>query len=190
VRPLCLHFHGLPKTSPESVEKVRDLTQVLAQYAGRVDLALISVVPAMDAIAHKGKQTKLRLILLRRFMNRIAEQVAIKNNAKVLITGESVGQVASQTLENITATSDAVDMPILRPLCGMNKKEIINQARNIGTHDISIKPHEDTCSMFVPKSPETKAKLEEVRSAEKTYELDELIKDALEEMEIEHFNYK
>ena len=190
VRPVCVHFHGLPKTSPASVEKVRDIARVIARYAGHTTLVLVPIVPAMEAIAIEGKQTKLRLILLRRFMNKVAEKIAYDYGAKALITGESVGQVASQTLENIGATADAISLPILRPLCGMNKKEIIDEARVIGTHDISVRPHEDTCSMFVPKSPETRADIEEVRTAETTYDENALINDALKNLEVEKIEYK
>ncbi len=187
VRPVCVHFHGLPKTSPESVEKVRDIAQVLSGYAGKVELVLVPIVPAMQAIA-KNAPSKLRIILLRRLMMRIAEEIANKYKAKAIITGESVGQVASQTLENLGAIGSATSLPVLQPLCGLNKVEIIDLARKIGTHDISVKPHDDTCSMFVPEKPETKADMEEVLEAEKTYDVECLVSEALENIEIETIN--
>lgn len=182
VRPVCVHFHGLPKTSPESVEKVRELAKVLAHYAGKVELVLVPIVPAMQTIA-KSAPNKLRIVLLRRLMMRIAEQIAEKYKAKAIITGESVGQVASQTLENLGAIAEATKLPVLRPLAGLNKVEIINLAHKIGTHDISVKPHDDTCSMFVPDKPETRAKMEEVLDAEALYNVDELLEEAFKEAE-------
>ncbi len=185
IRIHAVHFHGMPHTSEESIQKVRDLSKILAEYSGNVKLILISVVPAMRAIAVKGKQTKLRVVLLRRFMNRVAEHIAFNIKAGALITGESVGQVASQTLENMRMTSEHLTLPILRPLCAFNKQEILNMARKIGTHDISVLPHDDTCSMFMPKQPETRAKPQEVYEALKTYNEDALVEDALQNMEIE-----
>ncbi len=185
VRVHAVHFHGLPHTTEESIEKVRALSRVLARYSGEVSLHLVSVVPAMKAIAIEGKQNKLRLILLRRFMNQVAERIAFQNRAKALITGESVGQVASQTLENMRATAEPVSLPVLRPLCGFNKQEILAIARDIGTHDISVLPHDDTCSMFMPKQPETRARLDEVHEALKTYDEKKLIEDALAEVVVE-----
>lgn len=182
VRPVCVHFHGLPKTTPAAIEKVRDITEVLVHYAGKVELVLVPIVPAMQVIA-KNAPHKLRIVLLRRLMMRIAEQIATKYKAKAVITGESVGQVASQTLENLHAIGTATSLPVLRPLCGLNKVEIINLARKIGTHDISIRPHDDTCEMFVPDKPETKAKMEEILEAEKTYNVNSLVDKALEGVE-------
>ncbi len=184
VRPICLHFHGLPKTSPESLEKVRDIAKVLSHYVGKVELVLVPIVPAMQAIA-KSAPAKLRIILLRRLMMRVAEQIAVRYKAKAIITGESVGQVASQTLENLGAIGAATTLPVLQPLCGLNKVEIIDMARKIGTHDISVKPHDDMCSMFVPDKPETRAKMEEVQEAEKTYDVKALIEAAIKDVETE-----
>ncbi len=184
VRPICVHFHGLPKTSPESVKKVRDIARVLSGYAGKVELVLVPIVPAMQAIA-KSAPAKLRIILLRRLMMCVAEQVAVKYKAKAIITGESVGQVASQTLENLGAIGAATTLPVLQPLSGLNKVEIIDLACKIGTHDISVKPHDDMCSMFVPDKPETKAKMEEVLEAEKTYDAEALVEAAIKDVETE-----
>ncbi len=186
VRIVAIHFHGMPHTSEASLDKVKSIVKVLNNFSGekRIKLYIVPVERAMKAIALEGKQSKLRLILLRRFMNRVAQEVAHKVGAKALVTGESVGQVASQTLENMRATAESVDLPVLRPLCGMNKQEIINIASEIGTHDISVLPHDDTCAMFMPKSPETKAKMPEVREALKTYDEDTLVEQALSDMEL------
>jgi len=127
---------------------------------------------------------KLRVIFYRRMMMKIAERIAEKNKYKALYTGEAVAQVASQTLENIAATNDAVNLPILRPLIGFDKLEIIEVAKKIDTYETSILPHEDCCTRFVPKHPETKAKLEEVLEAEKNLDVEKFIEKAVKEMEV------
>lgn len=185
VRPVCVHFHGMPKTSPAAVEKVRALACQLARYTGKAELVLVPIVPAMQAIA-RGAPAKLRIVLLRRVMLQISERLAKRYKASAIITGDSVGQVASQTLENLYAVGSATALPVLRPLCGFNKLEIIELAKEVGTHDISVKPHDDTCSMFVPDKPETRAKMEEVLEAEKTYNVEEIIEAALTNMESEN----
>ncbi len=186
----AIHFHGMPHTSEASVQKVRDLSQVLAQYTGSVRLAIVPVVPAMKAIALEGKQDALRVVLLRRFMNRVAEAYAETVGARALVTGESVGQVASQTLENMTVTGAPVTMPLLRPLCGMSKQEIIARAQHIGTHDISVRPHDDTCSNFMPGSPVLRATAEEVEAALRTYDEDALVERALREVTAQTYSYR
>jgi len=126
---------------------------------------------------------KLRVIFYRRMMMKISEELANKRRYKVLYTGESVAQVASQTLENIVATNDAVLMPVFRPLIGFDKLEIIEIAKKIDTYNISILSHEDCCTRFVPKHPETKAKLKEVRKAEKSLDVKKIIQEALKNTE-------
>jgi thiamine biosynthesis protein ThiI len=138
------------------------------------------------AIQEKIMETapsKFWVILFRRAMMRMAEQIAEQIDAVALITGENVGQVASQTLSNMRATADAVERPILRPLAGMNKEDIINRAREIGTYEISIEPYEDCCAFFVPIHPETRANLEEVREIESSIDMTGLYETAMENVE-------
>ena len=125
-----------------------------------------------------------RVILYRRYMMRLAERVAQREKARVLVTGDSVGQVASQTIENIDVISRAVAMPILRPLIGEDKIEIVDLARRIGTYDISILPDQDCCSLFVPKHPETKAHLSDIESSERRLDVTDAMKVALETAEV------
>ena len=177
------HFHSVPKTSPQSIEKVKMLVQKLTDYQGQIKLYLIPVLEIQEAIAQKT-DSRLRLILLRRIMLKIGERLAAEEKAKALITGDSLGQVASQTLENMAATEDATDMLVLRPLVALDKKFIIEKAKNIGTYDISILPHDDACALFTPKSPETKAQLKYVREQCAKLDLEKLIEQALERMEL------
>ncbi len=178
------HFHSVPKTSPQSIEKVKMLVQKLTDYQGQIKLYLIPVLEIQEAIAQKT-DSRLRLILLRRIMLKIGERLAAEEKAKALITGDSLGQVASQTLENMAATEDATDMLVLRPLVALDKKFIIEKAKNIGTYDISILPHDDACALFTPKSPETKAQLKYVREQCAKLDLEKLIEQALERMELQ-----
>ncbi len=176
------HFHSVPKTSPQSIEKVKQLTRKLTDFQGQIKLYLIPVLDIQQAIA-KHTDTRLRLILLRRIMLKIGERLAQEEKAKALVTGDSLGQVASQTLENMKATEDATDMLVIRPLVALDKKFIIETAKKIGTYDISILPHDDACSMFTPKSPETKAQLKYVREQCAKLPVEDLITKALENTE-------
>jgi len=177
------HFHSVPKTSPQSIEKVKMLVKKLTDFQGQIKLILVSVLEIQEAIA-KHTDPRLRLILLRRIMLKIGEQLAITERAKALITGDSLGQVASQTLENMSATEDASDLLVLRPLVALDKKTIIKIANEIGTFDISILPHDDACSMFTPKSPETRAQLKYVREQCAKLDVDLLVQKAIEQMEV------
>src|SRR5207244_8338079 len=143
--------------------KAKQIERLLAHYAMR---AKIYLVPFAEVQRHIMVDTPLetRVILYRRYMMRLAEQIARREKARVLVTGDSVGQVASQTIENIDVISRAVGMPILRPLIGDDKLEIVAVARRIGTYDITIQPDQDCCSLFVPKHPETKADLRDIES--------------------------
>ena len=124
-------------------------------------------------------QAKLRVILYRRFMLKIAQELAKRENALGIFTGESVGQVASQTLENIKVIEEAIELPVFRPLISQDKEEIIQKAKEIGTFDVSILPYQDCCSRFLPEHPETKSKLEEILKAEKKLNVDKLVKAAV-----------
>lgn len=183
VEPVLIHFHAYPQTSRAAIEKVEDLAKVLRKVCGPVTLLLAPLLDAQKEIALTAPE-KLRVILYRRLMMKVAQVWGEKNNVKAIITGEAIGQVASQTLENISAVENATTLPVLRPLAGMNKQEIINRARTIGTHDISVLPHDDTCTVFMPKHPETKAKLKEVLEAEKKYDSEGLVTHILENLEV------
>src|SRR5205823_7547952 len=170
--PVFVHFHSFPYTNKESQEKAKQIARLLSQFQLRSKLYL---VPFTEVQRHIMVDTHLetRVILYRRYMMRLAEQIARREKARVLVTGDSVGQVASQTIENIDVISRAVTMPILRPLIGEDKVEIVDLARRIGTYEISIQPDQDCCSLFVPKHPETKANLREVEESEKRLDVAE-----------------
>jgi len=178
-----VHFHSLPYTSEASNEKVEALAKKLLKFQKRARIYMVPFAEIQQQVVMNTPE-KLRVIFYRRMMMKIAERIAEKNKYKALYTGEAVAQVASQTLENIAATNDAVNLPILRPLIGFDKLEIIEVAKKIDTYETSILPHEDCCTRFVPKHPETKAKLEEVLEAEKNLDVEKFIEKAVKEMEV------
>ena len=166
-----IHFHSAPATGHESIENVKKIIDKLSEFQSSRKLFLVPFLDVQKAIMSTAPN-KYWVILFRRAMVKLSCVIAKKINAKALITGENVGQVASQTLSNINAISEASSMPILRPLIGYNKKEIINLAGDIGTYEISILPYEDCCGFFVPKHPETKARLNLVKDCEKEIKID------------------
>ena len=178
-----VHFHSVPLTTEESIEKVKQITTVLSHYQSRIHLYLVALTPIQKEIMVKTKE-KYRIILYRRFMFRIAEIIAHKEKARALVTGESLGQVASQTLDNIAVIEAVNSMPILRPLIGLDKLEIINLAKDYGTYDISILPDQDCCSLFLPKHPATKAKKQFIEAEEENLAVDNLVQDAIDSIEI------
>jgi thiamine biosynthesis protein ThiI len=182
-RPVFVHFHSFPYTNTESQEKAKQIARLLSNYCLR---AKVYLVPFAEIQRHIMVDTPLqtRVILYRRYMMRLAEQIARREKARVLVTGDSVGQVASQTIENIDVISRAVRMPILRPVIGDDKVEIIEVARRIGTYDISILPDQDCCSLFVPKHPETKANLIEIENSEARLDVNDAMKAAMETAEV------
>lgn len=179
----AVHYHSFPYTSERSKEKVIDLCRILSQYCGEIKLHVVPFTRIQQELYQKCPHNMLT-ILMRRFMMKIAEVVAHKEDAKALVTGESLGQVASQTMESLCATNDAVSMPVFRPLIGMDKIEIMDLAKRIGTYETSILPYEDCCTIFVPKHPTTRPKLEKVREAEKLVEGDKLIEEAVANIEV------
>jgi tRNA uracil 4-sulfurtransferase len=181
--PVFVHFHSFPYTNKESQEKARQIGRLLSNYSLK---AKIYLVPFAEIQRHIMVNTPIttRVILYRRYMMRLAEQIAWSEKARVLVTGDSVGQVASQTIENIDVISRAVSMPILRPLIGDDKLEIVDVARRIGTYEISILPDQDCCSLFVPKHPETKAILSEIENYETRLEVAEAMKTAMSSAEV------
>lgn len=183
-----IHFHSYPSTSQASQENVKEIVKVLTKYQYHSRLYLVPFLPVQKAILALISDTKNRVVFYRRFMMRIAEHIAKQEKYGALITGDSLGQVASQTLENITAVSAVVRMPIFRPLIGENKENIISRSREIGTFDASSQPYEDCCSLFTPAHPETKARLSVVEALERKLDIDGLVKSAVENMEI--LNYE
>ena len=179
----AVHFHSFPYTSDRSKEKVIDLCRILTGYCGPIRLYVVPFTRIQQELYQKCPD-KMLTLLMRRFMMKIGEIIARREEAGVLITGESLGQVASQTLESLSVTDDAVSMPVLRPLIGMDKIEIIDMAKKIDTYETSILPYEDCCTIFVPKHPLTRPRLDKVREAEALVDGKELIKDAVANAEV------
>ena len=181
----CLHFHSYPYTNPQALEKVKDLVRELTPYnGGDTKMYVVKVTHIQESI-HKHCAEEYMVTLLRRFMMRIAERVALREGYQCLITGESLGQVASQTIEGMTSSNAVIEsLPVLRPLCGFDKNEIIERSRAIGTYDTSILPYEDCCTVFLPKFPVTKPKMQDVLAEEGKLDVEGLIAEAMESMEI------
>ena len=173
-----VHFHSYPYLSKTSQEKVQDLTEILNQYQQPVKTYMLSFGDIQKEIV-LSVPAKYRVVIYRRMMLRIAERIAGETGALALITGDSLGQVASQTLENITTTENAVTLPVLRPLIGMDKGEIIDQAIRIGTYDISIIPDQDCCQLFIPRTPAVRTIIREIERVEKKLDVERLISMAL-----------
>lgn len=178
-----VHFHSFPFTSQRSQEKVLDLARVLAGWVGPVRVHMVSVTEVQKAIRLHCPDD-LHITILRRFMLRIAEAIAQARGALALVTGESVGQVASQTLESLRTIEAVSRLPVLRPVIAMDKAEIIALARRIGTYDLSILPYEDCCSLFVPRSPKTRPRPEQAERAEEKLDVDGLVAAAVEAAEV------
>lgn len=179
----CLHFHSYPYTNMQAKEKVVDLATILAEYTCGTNLYSISVTHIQEAIHEKCKP-QLMITLLRRFMYRIAERHAQKIGAQCLITGESLGQVASQTIEGMTSSNSVVEqLPVLRPLVGFDKNEIIDRSVKMGTYETSILPYEDCCTVFLPDFPAIRPKLEEIRKEEEKLDIEGLIEEAFSSVE-------
>ena len=179
----AVHYHSYPYTSQRAQRKVEELVKVLAGYMGTVKMHVINLLPIQEEIVKNCPEDETTL-LVRRFMMRIAEQIAIKNGDMMLITGEDLGQVASQTAEALVVTDSVVKMPVMRPLIAMDKVDIMDKAREIGTYDISIQPYEDCCTVFLPKHPVTKPKLERIEKSEAALDVETLVKNAVESEEV------
>lgn len=179
----CVHYHSYPYTSPRAQQKVEELVKVLAGYMGTIRMHVINLLPIQEQIVTNCPEDETTL-LVRRFMMRIAEEVAKKNKCMMLITGEDLGQVASQTAEALVVTDAVVKMPVMRPLIAMDKVDIMDKAQEIGTYDISIQPYEDCCTVFLPKHPVTKPKLEKIDKSEALLDIEGLVKAAVESEEI------
>ena len=179
----AVHFYSYPYTSERARDKVVELTKLVSRYAVEIKLFLVPFTDIQMTIYEKCHE-KETTILMRRLMMKIAERIAREDGSLALITGESLGQVASQTLEALLVTNDAVDMPVFRPLIGFDKDEIMDIARRIGTYETSILPYEDCCTVFVPKHPVTKPKLDDLRASEAAVDFTEMIEKAIADTEI------
>jgi len=183
-----IHFHSVPFLSRASQQKVKEIIDVLTAYQYRSRLYLVAFGDLQRQIM-LAAPAPLRVILYRRFMMRIATTLARHRRARALVTGESLGQVASQTLDNIAVIETAAGLPVLRPLIGMDKNEITCQAREIGTYEISILPDQDCCQLFMPTHPATSSRLNEVQEAERRLEADPLVQTAVEDVEEVRFRF-
>lgn len=183
-----VHFHAYPLVSAASREKACDLVAHLTRYQARSTLALVPFGMLQREIVANSDRP-LRVVLYRRFMLRIASAIAARFRARALITGESLGQVASQTLDNMAVIEKAANLPVMRPLLGMDKNEIVDQARAIGTFETSILPDQDCCTLFVPEHPETHARLADVEAMETRFDVDRMVNDAVRATEIKRFTF-
>ena len=180
----AIHFHSYPFTSDRAKEKVLDLARILSGYCGRIKVHCINLLEIQQAINENCPEEQMT-ILSRRFMMKIAERLAGEVKADVLITGENIGQVASQTVQGLVVTDNAVEIPVMRPLIAMDKVDIMEIAQKIGTFETSIQPFEDCCTVFLPKHPSTKPKLESILESEKHLDVEALIENAMSG--IEHY---
>lgn len=178
----AVHFYSYPYTSERARDKVVELAGLLSKYAGPIRLFLVPFTDIQMKIYDECPE-KETTVIMRRLMMKIAERIAVSEESRALITGEALGQVASQTLESLCVTNDAVSMPVFRPLIGFDKDEIMELARRIGTYETSILPYEDCCTVFVPKHPVTKPDLETLRASEAAVDFSELIEKAIADTE-------
>lgn len=178
----AIHYHSYPFTSERAEEKVKELASILSIYTGRIRMYSINLLEIQKEINEKCKEAEMT-ILSRRFMMKIAERVANKHKIDALITGENLGQVASQTIQGLSVTNEAVNLPIFRPLIGLDKVDIIEMAQDIETFETSILPFEDCCTVFLPKHPVTKPDIKDIKESEEALDVELLIDRAIENME-------
>ncbi|MBQ5777765.1 MAG: tRNA 4-thiouridine(8) synthase ThiI, partial [Oscillospiraceae bacterium] len=178
-----IHFFSYPYTSERAKQKVIELARLVGVYAGNIKIAMVPFTKIQEEIRANCKEEYFTLIM-RRFMMYIAEKLAVSNNCGALITGESLGQVASQTMEALGVTENGINLPVLRPVIGMDKEEIVEIARRINTFETSILPYEDCCTVFTPRHPRTKPKLEYILAEEQKLPFEELADAAIEATEI------
>lgn len=184
VRLCAIHFQSPPYTGALARDKVMQLAKELSEYSGGMRVYLVPFTKCQLEI-HEKCPDGLGTLITRRFMMRIAQEIARQYEAQALITGESLGQVASQTMEALCCTDAVVDMPVFRPLIGMDKTEIMDIAKNIGTYETSILPYEDCCTVFTPRHPVTRPKLDTMPKAESKLDVDALVREAVENTEME-----
>lgn len=179
----AVHFHSYPYTSPRAQQKVEELAAILASYCGRFKMHVVNLLPIQEQIVMNCPEEETT-ILVRRFMMRIAEKIAEKRDCMMLITGENLGQVASQTAEALVVTDASVTKPVMRPLIAMDKVDIMEKAKEIGTYEKSIEPYEDCCTVFLPKHPTTKPRLERILASESKLDAEGLIEAAVNSAEV------
>ena len=182
MRVKALHFHSYPYTSDAAKQKVIDLAKIIAPYTAGVDLYTVSVTHIQEAI-HRDCPEEAMITILRRFMMRIANLMCEKTGAQAIITGESLGQVASQTVESLTTSNAVAEYPVLRPLIAFDKLDIISIAEKIGTYETSVLPYEDCCTVFLPKFPLIRPQLEKIKKFESKLDVDGLIAEAMNTIE-------
>ncbi len=180
-----VHFFSYPYTSPEAKDKVIELARLLTPYTGRLTVHVVPFTAIQEELRRSCPE-ELFTIIMRRFMMRISQEVARRCGAKALVTGECLGQVASQTMEAMAVTGSVVEMPILRPCVGLDKEEIVQIARKIGTFDTSILPYEDCCTVFTPRHPRLRPLPGEVEAAESKLDIDGMVRAAVEGIERIH----
>ena len=182
MRVKALHFHSYPYTSDAAKQKVIDLAKIIAPYTAGVDLYTVSVTHIQEAI-HRDCPEEAMITILRRFMMRIANLMCEKTGAQAIITGESLGQVASQTVESLTTSNAVAEYPVLRPLIAFDKLDIISIAEKIGTYETSVLPYEDCCTVFLPRFPLIRPQLEKIEKFESKLDVDGLIAEAMNTIE-------
>ena len=179
----AVHFHSYPYTSERAQQKVEDLGRIIASYCGAFKLHVINLLKIQEQIAEKCPEEEMT-ILVRRFMMKIAEKLATETGSDMLITGENLGQVASQTAKSLVVTDEAVSLPVMRPLIALDKVNIIEKAKEIGTYETSILPYEDCCTVFLPRHPATKPKLEKILESESKLDVESLMDEVISGKEI------
>lgn len=180
----AVHFHSYPYTSQEALDKVKKLARIMSRYCGPIQLFSINLLPFQQAVAENCPEDE-GTILVRRMMTRLGESLALKHDCDALITGESLGQVASQTIQSLRVTNEGISIPIFRPLIAMDKYQIIDVARKIDTYETSILPYEDCCTVFLPRRPVTKPKLHSIKLSEALVDLEQYANRLLESVEEE-----
>lgn len=179
----CVYYHSHPYTSERAKDKVKDLARILAKYTEQVNLYIVPFTDIQMSIIEKCREDELTIIM-RRFMMRIACTLSEKLGIDSVSTGESIGQVASQTMEGLIVSTDCADRPVFRPLIAMDKEDIMDIAREIDTYETSILPYEDCCTIFVPKHPKTSPRVEAIRKSESVLNIEELVQKAIDDMEV------
>lgn len=179
----CIYFDSPPHTSIEAKNKVIDLANILNKYSGKIKIFVVPFTKLQETI-YKNVQNEYMITIMRRMMYRIAHKLALKNKCKVIINGESIGQVASQTLTSINTINSVTNFPIIRPVCCLDKLEIIEISKKIGTYDISIRPYEDCCTVFVPKHPSINPDINKCIEFEKNFDYESLIDEAINNVQV------
>ena len=187
VHLIPVHYFSFPYTSQQAKEKVLELAELLTAYCGHMTVEIVPFTHIQEEIRDKCPEEYFTLIM-RRFMMRIAQRIALDNNAKAIVTGENLGQVASQTMEAMMVTQSVIDLPTLQPLIGMDKEEIVRLARKIGTFNTSILPYEDCCTVFTPRHPRTRPRIDAVEEAESVLDIDALVAEAVSGIERVRFD--